>query len=301
MPSAAARAAEPFDFESLWNYSKPAETEAAFRALLPAAEDAEDAEYRLQLKTQIARTLGLQRRFDAAHVLLDEVAAATDENTPVAGLRLLLERGRAHNSGGSPDEAHPLFEEAWRAGVALGEDFYAVDAAHMLAIVSSGDEVLAWNQRALEHAEASEDPRARRWRASLCNNIGWTHHAAGRHTEALESFQRALDAFEEQGKPQRIRIARWSVARALRSLGRVEEALVQQQSLHQEQQRLSPPEEDPYVREELGECLLALGRTHEARPHFAAAWEMLSQDVGLSEREPDRLERLRELAGADVP
>ncbi len=51
-------------------------------------------------------------------------------------------------------------------------------------------------------------------------------------------------------------------------------------------------DEDGYVSEELGECLLALGRADEARPHFQRAYTLLSQDIWLAANEPDRLARL---------
>lgn len=52
------------DFDSLWDYNHPAETERRFRELLPVATSSADRSYCAQLLTQIARTLGLQRRFD---------------------------------------------------------------------------------------------------------------------------------------------------------------------------------------------------------------------------------------------
>jgi hypothetical protein len=55
---------------------------------------------------------------------------------------------------------------------------------------------------------------------------------------------------------------------------------------------------DGYVREEIGECLLALGREAEARPHFARAWSLLSRNPWLAASEPARLERLRTLGSA---
>lgn len=296
MTTTPAVAAEPFDFESLWDYAKPAETEAVFRELLTEKEAGSGAEYGLQLKTQIARTLGLQGRFDEASELLDEVHADLSAATPIAHLRLLLERGRTLNSSGSPEAARPLFEEAWQRGQDLGADFHAVDAAHMVAIVTSGEESLAWNAKAMTLAEGSSDTRARGWLGSLYNNVAWTLHDQQRYDEALEIFQQALAFRTEAGKPGPIRIARWSVARALRSLGRVEEALVQQESLYSEGLRRSPPEEDPYVREELGECLLALGRGPESRPHLKAAWEQLSKDPWMKKNETERLERLERLA-----
>ena len=36
---------------------------------------------------------------------------------------------------------------------------------------------------------ASRDEAARRWEGSLATNLGWALHDAGRHEEALQSFQ----------------------------------------------------------------------------------------------------------------
>ncbi len=151
--------------------------------------------------------------------------------------------------------------------------------------------------RGLEGGRGSSDERARGWQGSLFNNIGWTHHEAGRYAEALAIFERALVFRTEQGKPGSIRVAKCCVARALRSLGRVEEALAAQQALKAE--HTAAGSEDAYVEEELGECLHALGRTDEARPHFAAAYAALSKDSWMVANEAERLTRLKELAGLD--
>ncbi len=179
---------------------------------------------------------------------------------------------------------------------ARAEDALAIDAAHMLGIVAPADEQLTWNLRALELAEQSPDPRAQRWLGSLFNNIGWTYHDQGHYEEALATFRRAVDWREAAGEAKAITIARWSVARALRSLERFEEALtIQRELLAQLEQR---GERDGYVHEELGECLLALGQPDAAQPHFALAFEALSADPWLVEHEPARLERLQ-LLGQD--
>jgi predicted negative regulator of RcsB-dependent stress response len=84
------------------------------------------------------------------------------------------------------------------------------------------------------------------------------------------------------------------VARVLRSLGRLDEALAIQQVLRSD---LKEDENDAYIEEELGECLLALGRSEDAKPHFAAAYAVLGQDDYLMKYESERLKRLKELAG----
>lgn len=283
---------EPPDFDALWDYDNPAATERAFRERLPQAERAADRSYHIQLLSQIARTQGLQREFDAAHQTLHEAERLLAPENGVARIRCLLERGRLYNSSRHPDQAQPLFLAAWDLARERREDFYAVDAAHMLAIVAPPAEQMDWNRKALDLAERSDQPRARKWLGSLYNNIGWTYHDAGEYQEALDIFQRALEFREQQSDAGAIRIARWCVARALRSLGRVEEALAMQRALLDQ---FAEGQSDGYVQEELGECLLALGQPERAQPHFALAYAALAQDAWLAEREPARLERLKAL------
>jgi hypothetical protein len=77
-------------------------------------------------------------------------------------VRYLLERGRAINSSGQPQQSRAVFLEAFELASALRFDFHAIDAAHMLGIVeqSSGEQML-WNEIALAIAEKSADPGAR--------------------------------------------------------------------------------------------------------------------------------------------
>ncbi|HEX5138438.1 MAG TPA: tetratricopeptide repeat protein [Planctomycetota bacterium] len=279
------------EFDKLWNYSDPATTERKFREVLP---EARDPDTRLQLLTQIARTLSLRRMCDEAHAVLDGVERELTPDLPAVRVRYLLERGRTLNTSKQPERARPLFLEAWELGRAAGLDFHAIDAAHMMAIVDPPERKLAWNEKAMAAAEASTDPRARGWLGTLYNNIGWDYHAEGRYEDALEVHGKALRWFRENrpGTEQE-RIARWSVARQLRAVGRVDEALA-------EQRRLAELKEDGFVEEELGECLLLLGREGEARPHFRRAHEMLGKIDWVAE-DTARIARLARLGGEGAP
>jgi tetratricopeptide (TPR) repeat protein len=276
------------DFDQLWDYDHPAETAEKFRSLLPA-HDAGSPSYRAQLLTQLARTQSLQGHFTEAHQILDEVKGLLTGKLVTAQIRYLLERGRTFNSAHQVEQAIPLFKEAWDISRAAGEDFYAVDAAHMLAIAVPADQQMAWNYQAMTVAEQSADPKAQNWAGSLYNNMGWTEHDAGHYEAALELFQKALAFRQAKGQAPQVIIARWCVARCLRSLGRVAEALEQQQALALEDGS------DGFIQEELGECLLALGQVAESVPHFAQAYATLSQDNYLAANEVSRLERLKQL------
>ena len=279
------------EFDSLWNYSNPEQTEIKFREiLLQIPED--DPEF-LELLTQIARAQVLQRKFDKAHQTLDQVERRVEGQSSRARIRYLLERGRLLNSSGKPDKAYPYFEQARDLAVKLSEDNYAIDAVHMLAIISPPASALDLNLLAIQMAESSTQEKARNWLGSLYNNTGWSYHDMGEYEKALEIFEKAEAFRREKGSVPQIRIARWCVARALRSLHRVAEALSKQMELKEEFDAVG--ESDGYVYEEIGECLLLLNRAEEARPYFARAYEQLSQDPWLSEKQAERLARLNEL------
>ena len=146
----------------------------------------------------------------------------------------------------------------------------------MLGIVEPPDSARDWNEQAMELARSASDPDAQRWVASLANNMAWARHDTGDFVEVLELFRIALVERERQEDPVRTRIARWSVARCLRSLGHADEALAEQRSLAAELEGVG--EIDGYVTEEIAECLLILGRKDEARHVFARAYAELSAD-----------------------
>jgi tetratricopeptide (TPR) repeat protein len=283
------------DFDAQWDFDRPAETETRFRALLDAAERIANRPYGLELRTQVARALGLQGKFEEALVLLDTVEKELTPDLNRVRVRYLLERGRVFNTASRPERAKPLFLDAWTLARAAHEDNLAVDAAHMVAIVESGKAAESWNLTALEYAGKSRDPKARWWRASLYNNLGWTYHGDGRYKEALAVFRKALKARDEMAQAEPTRIARWTVARCLRSLGRVREALAMQReqvALFEEQRR----EPGPYVCEEMAECLYALGQKSESREWFAKANAALSRDEWLAKHEATRIARLKLLS-----
>lgn len=284
------------DFDKLWNYNQPAETEKKFTEILQGLDSNTELGYQLELKTQLARTLGLQQKFEEAHKLLDEVEEQLAAEYPVARIRYLLERGRTLNSSKKREEAIPLFTEAWELGLEVKADFYAVDAAHMLGIAAPQDQQLAWNEKAMKLAESSADKRAQGWLGSLYNNIGWTYHDMQKYENAMDVFQKALEWRQVHEQVIETQIAKWCVARTHRSLGNIDKALEMQYALEQEM-KTAGQDDDGYVFEEIAECLTLQGKTEEAGPYFMKAWEILSQDIWLKQNEGERLERLKTLGG----
>lgn len=229
------------DTGSIWDFADPAGSE---RRLRVAAEGSAGAERDAWL-TQVARALGLQGRFEEAQAVLDGL----EEADPEVRTRLELERGRLLRTAGEATAARPHFETAVRLARAAGLEELLVDALHMVALVTAGEERAAAQQAALTAARTAADPRARDWDASILNNIGMDHADAGDHDRALACFAEALAARERIGDQANTRVARWMVAWSLRHLGRRDEALVVQRRLKAELEAAG--EVDPYVDEEL--------------------------------------------------
>lgn len=291
--AAAALAAPAPGIEDLWDFSDPVASEAAFFDRLARVGPADPPGFRLELLTQIARAQGLQGDFDAARRTLAQVERSRPAPDTAAYVRLHLERGRVENSSGNPKGSVLHFWAAFQAALAAGMDYYVVDAAHMLAIVLEGrDAQVRWNLAAMGLATESADPRARRWVGSLANNLGWTYHDAGELHRALRYFERAVEYRRKQGDAGATLVARWCVARCLRSLDRPGEALAIQRELAA--QLVAEGKSDGFVEEELGELLLAREGLAEARPHFAAAARLLKDDASVGAQ---RKARLRLLGG----
>jgi tetratricopeptide (TPR) repeat protein len=287
---------------STWNFGDPRASEAQFLALVEQLAQRGDAAGRAQALTQVARARGLDRRIPEGHRTLDALEAELGEQPPVVRVRFLLERGRLFNSAGAPLEARPLFEQAWELGRSAGLDALAVDAAHMVAIthLSEPAQAIAWNDTALELARASRERRARLWLGSLLNNQGWSYFERHEYDRALALFQEAYEFRVQQDTEQPSngagrRIAAWCVARALRALGRLDEALARQTQLAEEWEAAGSG--DGFVFEELGECHFARGQSELAASYFVRAHALLSKNADFVAEHAARLERIARLGG----
>lgn len=218
--------------DSLWDFSDPVGSETRFRETLLSQQSPADDE----LRTQIARALGLQGKFEDGHEVLDAIAS-TDA---IVRQRIALERGRLFNSASDPVSAQGHFLEAHRIAA---DSFLTVDALHMLAIVEP--ENADWYAQAMTIVGESNDSRVKRWEGSLRNNYAWSLADAGREEDALAAFQEAERWFRENGTAEQLRIARWSVAHLLRRCGYPDEARAILEELRDQ------GDADRYVEEEL--------------------------------------------------
>ena len=260
------------DLNPLWNFDDPLQSEQRFRAALATATG-DDA---IILQTQIARSYGLRGDFAKAREILKDLEAQLPSAGAEARARHSLELGRTYASATHPPEtqtsdakerAREAYQRAYEVARRGELDGLAVDALHMLAFVDTEPaDQLKWAQQALAIAQASSQPAAKRWEASLRNNIGYALYQLDRYNEALDQFKQAVVLRERGDDVQATRIAHWMVGWTLRALNRTDEALEIQLRLEREREAAGAP--SPYVFEEL-ELLYRTKGDRERADHYA--------------------------------
>ena len=167
---------------------------------------------------------------------LGERAAALDYYTKALGLyRLVNHRtgqalaliscGRVYNDLGNYTSALDNFRQAFDISRGLGDPLVESYALGYLGRLyyTQGDraKALEYYERALELNRVGKDAREE---AYTLNNIGYVHAGLGDRTKALDYFQRSLALNEQVSDPGGASLNYYSIARAERDNGRLEEA-----------------------------------------------------------------------------
>jgi tetratricopeptide (TPR) repeat protein len=203
----------PDRLRPLWDFDDLGATQRRLREQLDGEQTGIG---RAEVLTQLARVQSLQDDFDGCEQLLQEAEALADNG--IVRVRVELERGRKLRSSGDGAAAAPLFEAAFARACELGEFFLAGDAAHMVAIAEER-KMVEWSERGLALAES--EPDAAYWAGPLLNNLGWFLYERGDFSQALEMFERALEARKrDPGNPQAIVWAQEAVDEARNALER---------------------------------------------------------------------------------
>ncbi len=198
---------DQFDFDNA------AETERRFQDYYRVAVARHDDLAAAELLTQVARAQGVQDHVQDANATLRSGAFALAN--PRLRARFALESGRLLRRGGDRDSAAQHFQQAFEIAQAAHLDALAVDAAHMMALISSGDDTQHWVERGLAIAQASHDPVARHWVGTICFNWATSLSERGDHQAATTYFGRSLTAREHEGDRDLIRTTQLALAHEL--------------------------------------------------------------------------------------
>jgi hypothetical protein len=213
----------------LFDYDRPAESEAALVQLADRALSCGNRELAAAGLAQAARAQGIQNKLPEAQATL--VKAAPLATSPRTAIRIQLEQGRIARREKKPDQARALLTQAYERARSEQQDALAADAAHMLALLEQDDSYLAWTERGLAIAEGSRDPVARRWVGNLAYNAGVRLSESGDHQSAALMFARSLAARRIENDTELVAAAELALSAELAQLGRFDEAEAIQQRL----------------------------------------------------------------------
>lgn len=234
--------------------------------------------------SQMARCYLKANNINEGSNWLEKAKSLASENEPLGWSRYLGVWGRfewqaeAAKSGESAPvalKAEMIFKDMYAYCLANSLHERAVDAAHMIAIVGTKDERIAWGIRGIEAAEAG---RLESWLGPLWNNHGWNLEEMGRYDEALIALKKAREYHYKGTMELPKLIADWSVGHAFRMTGDLDSAfslmdqvVVWADSLYRQSPSRDHAEWLGFANKELGEIALAKGNRKDALTLFFKA------------------------------
>jgi tetratricopeptide (TPR) repeat protein len=287
------------NIEQLWKPSDPGESERLFREMLPVAEQltGQDRCHLIELHICIARSEMAQKKISEAHLSLATAERLLDEHRASyrmsSRIKWLLEAGRLHILEKTPSQARSRFAEAWTLSINSGEDTLASEVALMMAAVEPQKHQQEWIIRGIKIAEESPQSDSKRWLGTLYASLGWKLFDLRQYEAALAAFQKTLSFLKLNGTIREAFVAKWSIGKLLRSMGKFDEALLIQNALLAELG--AGGAKDGRVFQELAECLHSLKRSPEAQVYFDLAYKELSRDEWIVDNQPEVLKRLKDL------
>lgn len=285
------------DLDGYWASGDFPTIEAAIRAALPTDVGGEWSATALEAITQLVRVQSLQGKIAEAKESLELarklIMAIDPAKRTHFEIRLLIEEGRHFCLSMMPSKAQTPFHQAWTMANANNEVFLAIEAAVMLSISQPPKYKNDWLQRAIELAEKTDVKQAKLWLAQLYLMDGWHAFDFRRFDDALKSFKLALERPREHGEMTSLILIKWCVARAMRALGRNQEALGIQKELLAEVS--SESKLNGHVFLEIAECLQLLKKTEEAKSYFESAYKELSVNGWYADNKASELSRMLHL------
>jgi tetratricopeptide (TPR) repeat protein len=162
-----------------------------YEAVVEKAREEFNRSLEVEALSQVARMYLIQDDKEAGRTWLVRAEERATDSDPMGWSRYLGVKGRFEWKDGDLKKARETFDRMYTYCNTNSLWGRAVDAAHMIAIVSeSPEEQIEWGRRGIEAAEAGDEES---WLGPLWNNLAGTYHDLKQYDSALQCYQKARE------------------------------------------------------------------------------------------------------------
>ncbi len=273
--------------DSLFNSRQYAESRRIYKQIAEKAENAKDNSLLTEAYSMIAQTFLILDKKEIGREWITKARNIANYEEPLGWSRYLGVRGRFEWKDDELDKAAKTFIEMYEFCSAQKFHERAIDAAHMVAIVSDLEEQVTWAKKGIVEAEAGN---VTRWLGPLWNNLAATYEDMGKFKDAVESYLNARDYHYKYGDETNKMIADWAVGHAYRLNGDIQKAEKWMFPVLDWSTKLNNTEFIGWANNELGEIELTKENYQLALDYFAKASRKL-QEADIKYWDPDGFQK----------
>lgn len=260
--------------DSIFNSREYEKSREIYLQTAETAENSKDNSALTEAWSMIARTYLILDKKEVGRKWIYKARNIANIEEPTGWSRYLGVRGRFEWQDKELDKAAKTFEEMYQFCSEQKLHERAIDAAHMMAIVSDLEGQVIWAKKGIAEAEAGE---VTRWLGPLWNNLGATYEDLGKYKNAIEAYLKAREYHYEYGSETNKMIADWAVGHAYRLNGDFQNAEKWIRPVLDWSVKLNNIEFIGWANHELGEIELARENSKSALEHLIKAAEYLKE------------------------
>jgi len=274
-------------YDQYWKFASAKSTLQKFNELLPLAQKNGDAKYLAGLYTQLARANAINKNFDKAKMFLKRADSLITTNMKEQKIRYLLENGRLNYMLQDVDLADSYLNNAFELANSNSFDFYAVDAADMLARIRPQTKKM-WLTKSIDIAKTSNDSIVVNWVPRLKTDLAVMFFENQEFEKSSNLLKQVLNVYNKKNNLMGKIRTTWVLGKSLRHEKKYKQAI----KLLSNTSKLDKKNAtilDAYIFIELAKCYQKIDDKKNALAYFEKAWTILNLNSAISKKDKQEL------------